>query len=396
MKHNPRTSLCLFSGIVALLTLAAVDVAGKDPPPAPVTLPGGPPNSAQSRWLAPYVLTTSVSIGGTWTTSVRWFGPDGKVKRELSGPNVGAQPGFVYDYTKGPMTIHAVHGDWQFTLPKKPGDAPYITSTPDGRVFVHQFHPAQGQIAVDLHVAGKCVGTVGPFVQYLGRGVQVGDDGSIALVVWKNESRQVAQVVAAGPDGKVTVQADCDGPVDAPKPAPDGVGVLVQPNTGAPGRDTWSYYTAKGKKSTLYVGPNAGLVCWLPGTTKALCSTAIGSTYRFHLIDWATGRRLWEIADPNPARAGSSAPQVAPLGGLLLFAGLESRQLGGAREPVRSLQAVEARTGQLVARWQPTPLRRFADGGRFVRQGERLFLVADNEFAEIRLRDIDRGKNGWK
>ncbi|MCI0458024.1 MAG: hypothetical protein L0Z62_13755 [Gemmataceae bacterium] len=395
MRQSQRPSWGLLGVVLALLTLAAVDVAGKPPPPCPVTLPGDPTNAAQTRWLAPYVLTTRVSVGESWTTSVRWFSPDGKVKRELSGPKLVAQPGFIYDYSNRPTTIHGVHGDWQFALPKKPGSAPSIDSTPDGRVFVHQFHPAQGQIAADLYVAGKCVGTVGPFLQYESRNVRVGDDGSIGLLVWKDESKKVPQVIAAGPDGKITVKADCDGPVDAPKAAPDGVGVLVQPNTGE-GRNTWSYYTRGGKQSTLYVGPNAYLVCWLPGTTRALCSTALGSTYRFHLIDWAKGRRLWAIDDPNPARAGSSGPQVASLGGLLLFAGLESIRLGGNGEPVRSLQAVEARTGQVVARWHPTPLKRFADGDRLVRQGERLFLVADDEFAEIRLQDVARGKHGWK
>jgi hypothetical protein len=90
------------------------------------------------------------------------------------------------------------------------------------------------------------------------------------------------------------------------------------------------------------------------------------------------------------------APQVATAGGLLLFAGLESRQLGGTREPVRTLQAVEFRTGQVVARWEPTPLQRFTDGGRLVRLGERLFLVANDEFAEIHVRDLVAGKNGWR
>ncbi len=394
MKRFRRILIGLGCATLMAVVLASA-VTAKPPPPSPVTMPGHLTNTVRTRWLAPYVTVTSTSVGGTGNTSVRWLTPDGKVKRELSGPNVGGQPGFVYDYGKGERVVHGVTGDWQFLLPKKPGDAPYITSSPDGRVFVHQFHPKKGQIAVDLYVAGKCVGSVGPFWQYQGRSVQVADDGSIALLVWKDETKQVAQVVAAGPDGKVHVKADCEGPVDAPEAAPEGVGVLVQPNT-AEGRNTWSYYTAKGKGATLTVGPNAHLVCWLPGTTRALCSTAIGSTYRFHLIDWATGRRLWEIDDPNGARTGSSAPQVVPVGGLLLFAGLQAIDLGGRSEPVRSLQAVEVRTSQLVARWQPTPLQRFTDGGRFVRVGERLFLVTDEEFAEIRLRDIGERKNGWR
>jgi hypothetical protein len=394
MKRSRRIVEGLWRAILAAILLNAVGTA-KPPAPAPVTMPGGPVNRLGTRWVAPYVFVTHVRIDQRSLTSVRWFGPDGKLKRELSGPSVEAQPGFAYDYGKGQTVIHAVNGDWQFVLPKKPGSAPYITSTEDSHVFVHQFHPKDGQIAVDLYAAGKWAGTVGPFVQYLGRGVQVADDGSIALVVWKDEAKKVAQVVAAGTDGKIRVKVDCDGLVDAPKAAPDGAGVLVQPNT-LEERNTWSYYTAKGKVSTLSLGPNAHLVCWLPGTTKALCSTAIGSTYRFHLIDWATGTRLWATDDPNGARTGTSAPQVIPLGSLLLFAGLEEMDLGGRRERVRSLQAVEVRTSQVVARWHPRPLRRFEDGGRFVRLGERLYLVADDEFTEIRLGDIGKQKNGWR
>src|SRR5205823_14656822 len=105
---------------------------------------------------------------------------------------------------------------------------------------------------------------------------------------------------------------------------------------------------------------------------------------------------LWNIDDPMNSRSGSAAAQVVPGGGLLLFAGVQAMDLGGRSEPVRSLQAVEVRTSQLVARWQPTPLQRFTDGGRFVRVGERLFLVTDDEFAEIRLQDIGERKHGWR
>src|SRR5262249_29280869 len=151
------------------------------------------------------------------------------------------------------------------------------------RTFVHQFHPKEGEIAVDVYSAGKLAGTVGPFPQYQGQGVQLGADGSLALLTWKSDKDKTPQVVVAGPDGKERFRADCDGPVISPAPAPDGAGVLVEDNRGRGGR-TFTFFTRAGKVSSRNVGPNAGLLTWLPGSTKAVMHTSIGSDYRFLLI----------------------------------------------------------------------------------------------------------------
>src|SRR5262249_53765395 len=152
---------------------------------------------------------TTQSVRGSRTTAIRWFTPDGKVGRELAGPNVQVQPGFVSEGG----TIYAVNGDWKITLPAKPGPAGYITSTEDSRTFVHEFHPKEGEIAADVYVAGKLAGTLGPFVQYQGQDVQLGPDGSVALLAWKTAEQKTLRVVVAGPDGKLRFEADSDGPV---------------------------------------------------------------------------------------------------------------------------------------------------------------------------------------
>ena len=91
--------------------------------------------------------------------------------------------------------------------------------------------------------------------------------------------------------------------------APNGGGVLVHPNAGGEARNTFTFYTKAGKVSSLDVGPNAGFSTWLPGTATALMHTSVGHDYRFLLIDWNAGKRLWDVRDPNPARVpGAGVP----------------------------------------------------------------------------------------
>ena len=121
---------------------------------------------------------------------------------ELAGPNVDAHVGYVYEYGDGGGVIHAVNGGWKIDLPNKPGPAGYITATERQHV-VHEFHPKDGEIAADVYVEGKLTGTVGPFVQYQGQDVQLGADGSLALLAWKDADKKTPQVIGVGPDAKV-------------------------------------------------------------------------------------------------------------------------------------------------------------------------------------------------
>jgi hypothetical protein len=122
-------------------------------------------------------------------------------------------------------------------LPPRAGPAGYLTSSEDGRTFVDEFHPKEGEIAVDVYVEGKPVASVGPYIQYQGQDVKVGSNGSLALLIWKDQQKKVAKAVAVGPDGKERFRADCDGPVISPQPALDGTAVLVQTNAGGRGSE---------------------------------------------------------------------------------------------------------------------------------------------------------------
>jgi hypothetical protein len=391
-----REQIRLCGAAAVGLFLTVVTSIPADPPPPPLTLPGEVKGKVETRWLGPHVSVTRRSIGASRTTSVQWYDPDGKLVRSLDGPHIDDQLGYVSVHDKGTTIIHAVNGNWQLRLPRKAGPAGYITATEDSRTFVHQFHPKEGEIAVDVYVAGKLAGTVGPFLQYQGHGVQLGPDGSVAFLAWKSEKKETPQVVVAGPDGKERFRADCDGPVISPSPAPDGAGVLVEDNSGGRVGRTFAFYTKMGKVSVRNVGPNAGLLIWLPGSTQSVMHTSIGSDYRFHLVDWAAGKQLWEIADPLPARVVGALPAVAVIPDRLLFGGRERMRIGNHDEPVRSLVALDVKTGQVDARWYPMPLRPSPDDGRLLRLGNDLYLLADDEFALIDRGQISAKKGGWK
>ena len=378
--------------------LATAMTALADPPPGPRDMPGDVKGEVKARWVAPYVSVTTRSVGAGRLTAVQWLASDGRTRREAAGSSLTVQPGFVYATGEGDAgTIHAVNADWTIALPKKDGPAGYVTATEDSRTFVHQFHPTDGEIAADVYVGGKLAGTIGPFLQYEGQGVHLGADGSLALLAWKSGAKDAAQVVVAGPDGWERFRADCDGPVMNPVPAPGGSAVLVQPNTGGDARNTFTLYDATGRMASLGVGANAAFMTWLPGTTTAVMQTSIGYDYRWHLIDWQTGKRLWDVPNPNPAPVTWASVSVVPADDYLLIGGLEYLASGGDKDPVRSLYALDVKTGQTVARWLPSPPSgRASDAGRFLWLDGRLFLVTDEAFSEINLKDIAARRNGWR
>jgi hypothetical protein len=187
-----------------------------------------------------------------------------------------------------------------------------------------------------------------------------------------------------------------EGPLTSPTPAPEGSGVLVRMNTSE-SLNTFIFYQKAGKVSSLDIGPNAEFVTWLPGTTTALMETGVGYDLRWHLIDWKTGKQLWDIADPSPARLPGTERPVAAAGNYFLIAGLEYIQGGTQRGSRRSIYAVDVNQGRVVAHWLPSPPNQASsDCGRLLRFKEKLFLVAEEEFAEIDLDDIAAKKNGWQ
>jgi len=228
---------------------------------------------------------------------------------------------------------------------------------------------------VDVYVAGKLTSTLGPFVQYRGRDVKSAADGTLALPVWKTESKNHAQVIIAGPDGKIRFRIACDQPIGSLEAAPGGRGILLRVEAREEPPVVFRFYGTDGPRTTSPVGPNAHLVAWVPKTVTALFATSIGHKHRYKLIDCLAGETRWEIAEPVRPHP-HTYPSVAVDQEHVLFGGID-------------FAAVDIKTGKVTAHWQPDRSR--PDAPRFVRCDGRLFVVASDQFTEIRLDDIAEG-----
>jgi hypothetical protein len=397
MKLNLCLALVL-SGVVLGCYLTTSAFGNPPPPPGP-NLPGVSKGKLETYWLAPYVKA-SKGFGGT---TITWLAEDGHVKEQAAVDSI--EPGFVTS-TSHREVVRGVNEDWKITLRLRTGPAGYITSTPDSRVFINELHPLPGLITLDIYVHGKLANSIGPFFQYLGRDVELNVDGSTALVIWKDETQTTAQVMATDPNGVVHFRVDCGQEVSGPIVAPDGAGVLLNPNTGGSGQNTFMWHTREGKLRSLDINPNPYCVGWVPKSCKSLFSTSVGSeTKRFRLIDWETGKSLWNI--PCPGNGEALAVGFTPK--LIIFAVAELYQPGpwrgaewplrnGRKEWIRKFYAVSVQDGSLVAHWQAQLPQRLCneEPDNFFRVGNNLFYVTAGEFIELNLEDIISKKKGWQ
>jgi len=398
---KPKLILCLalvLSGGLFGYCVTASAVGEPPPPPGP-DLPGVSKGKIETYWLAPYVQA-SEGFGGT---TITWFTEGAHVKQQAAVGSI--EPGFA-TLIGHRNVLRGVNEDWKITLPHTTGPAGYITSTPDSRVFVHEYQPKPDRIALDIYVHGKLANTIGPFLQYLGHDVELNEDGSATLIVWKDESHTMAQIMAMNPKGVIRFRTDCgQAAVSSPIVAPDGAGVLLHPNTGGSDENTFMWYTREGKLRSLDISPNPYCVGWVPKSCKSLFSTSLGSeTKRYRLIDWDTGKSLWDI--PCPGNGEALAVGFTPK--LIIFAvaelylpgpwrGAEWPLRNSGKEWIRTFYAISVQDGSLVARWQPQHPQRLCSGDRdsFLWLGNKLFYVTADEFVELNLEDIISKKNGW-
>lgn len=396
----------------------------KGPPPSqwPSDLPGTNGAIVNSYWVAPYVQASVVSGKMTLT----WFAKDGGVEGEKQATGGNLEPGFA-DIPGGPLTIRGINENWQITLPRgpyKPLLAGYTTSTADSRVFVHERHPRAGRIALDIYIHGKLANSVGPFWQYGANEVALNEDGSAAILTVKtnmqsetplsgdalreeflSQERVHAQIVALNTNGTIRFQTDCGPAVWSPVVAPDGVGVLLRPNTGT-NQNTFMWFTKAGLKRSRKISPNPEFIGWIPRTCQSLFSTSIGrQSGPYELIDWKTGKELWRISCPG--RGEILAIAMTP--GLILFSVAEPYPSGtwhevneslfeSGKEWVRTFYAVNAQDGKLIARWPGQFPHRYSGRLRdhFLQLGDKLYYVTADEFSEINVDDIRTKRNGWQ
>ncbi len=85
---------------------------------------------------------------------------------------------------------------------------------------------------LEIHVHGQATPIIGPFTQLHGRDAQLGEDGSTAMLVWKDEDEKIPQLVVTDASGKLSFRVDCEATDRSPTPGPDGAGAVV-PEPGA-------------------------------------------------------------------------------------------------------------------------------------------------------------------
>jgi hypothetical protein len=339
MKPKPILFLTLvlsgwFGGCITTSSFGAL-------PPGPIPpLPGVSKGKIETYWLAPYVRV-SEGFGGT---TVTWFSEDGHLRRQSAVS--GIEPGFVNVIGQG-ETILGVNEDWKITLPPEPPpvQSGYITSTPDSRVFVHEYHPNPGQIALAIYLHGLLTNTVGPFWQYQGRDVELHEDGSASLPIWKDQTHSTAQVLTTDTNGVLLSRIDCGQSVDSQNIASGGkpLSMANQPDLHAPGNE---------KAQVLAVG-----------FTPKLTIYATAELYK---------RGPWRGAQWSLDNSG--------------------------KDWIRTFYAVKVQNGSVVARWQAQVPQRLAGVERdhFLRLGDKLFYVTANEFVELNPEDIISKMNGWQ
>jgi hypothetical protein len=256
--------------------------------------------------------------------------------------------------------------------------------------------------------------------------VVLNDDGSAAFLITQSNmqsdvplsgdalreklsanERVHAQIVVLNPKGRIQFQTDC-GPaaVWSPIVAPGGAGVLSRPNTVGTDPNTFMWFTADGLQRTLKIGPNPACLGWIPGTCQSLFSTSIGSqSGPYQLIDWKTGKKLWDIACPGRGEVLAIAltPKVVLFSMAEPYPSGTSPEVNGSlfqsgKKWVRTFYAVDAQDGKVVARWPGQFPQRYSGKtpDYFLQLGGKLFYITADEFTELDFKDITARANGWQ
>jgi hypothetical protein len=393
---------------LSFLAIAGFPHRGYAPPPMMGDmrqLPGKNGGKATSRWLAPFVRLTETEIGSTREKSVTWYSPDGQVKTRRVDV---VQSGYVMARENGESLIIGVNADWELASPKEDYRNPMTTGadhgTENSHVYVHEFSPDRKELTLSIYVDGKLANKAGPFLYYRGRTAQLGEDGSTALLAWKDASHEATQLVTTDSKGNVRVRVDCEETDHSPIPGPDGIGALLPAPLTGDQANFFSWYTEKGKVSSVQISPNPQMKGWVPGTQKSLFSTSLGfEEHRYRMVDWATGNQLWDI--PLPASGYPLSVAITPK--LVIFAVAELYKGGpwqgnqwvlenNRTEWIRAFYAVSSEDGHPVAHWRAQYASRLPnDYEHFVRRDERWYFVTADEFVELSEEDILNGKGGW-
>ena len=149
---------------------------------------------------------------------------------------------------------------------------------------------------------------------------------------------------------------------------------------------------------------NPECIGWVPRSRQSVFLTCLGNkSYRCQIIDWDTGRRLWDVPVPDDLRpqAIGLTPKFVIIAAAQPYPPASrpsTNQPAPEAEWVRTFYAIDVQDGSLAAQWQGQlphrSLPRYPD--HFIWLRGKLFYVTEAEFTELNLDDIRAKKHGWR
>jgi hypothetical protein len=378
--------LCGLAGTIGLL-LSSFVTAGEVPSPYGA-FAGAEMAQAETHWIAPYVLCTSKVFAENRQKVVSWFDPTGKVIKEISG-DVYESNGYVHEAKpQYASVIHSLDGWWTIALPPIahpfPWDGPILVQ---GEICAHYHYTnwEAGQMILDVYSRGKQVGTAGPFIAR-SEMAKLGVDGCTILQTWKERLNGTPQVVIVGPDAKVRLQQDCDANSE-PYAFADGKGALMNVPTEEGLPDRYLAVTAEGTHQLYDKLSGGNPIARVPSSDLVLFYSDVKKK-EFQLMHGASGEIVWNI--PSPLRSTERVEQVGPsalvVEDMILLLGID-------------IAAVDLKTGELRAIWKSTwneRTNRPVPVGGFYRLGDDIYIVGNDSFFKMNLRDIKLKVHGWE
>jgi hypothetical protein len=334
------------------------------PPGSFSSFPGSLEGTAESQWIAPYVLSSSYFVGGQGLTTIRWFDEKGGVLDEISGPHIISQRGLVEARGEKELVVYGTSARWALKI----ADDHYPVArdwrfAADGEMFIHQYPRTSEETMVDVYRSGKLVGSAGPFPLGWDE-ASLHENGLVTLTTGRRYQKAARQVIVIGPDAKILLQQNCTDSDIYPFPTGDGKGVLLEVDGLKRPPARFHYIGADGLNLLLDSPANGQPLCSAPSGDLVLFSTSIGETERFQLLHASTGKTVWEI--PSPVRPyPNEAIKATIIGDRVLFLGID-------------VAAIDLKGGHVTSFWEKK--KAMPTDARFSKKGDKIYIISDREF----------------
>jgi hypothetical protein len=330
---------------------------------------------------------------------VEWFSRDGESMFEIDGVGTGA--GFLSKLIAAPeSTDSAAEGNrrstiigldpyWELELPDKRDRDCFICATPTSHVFLHLFHPSEGQVAVDVYRAGVLTETVGPFSETGSSRVKLAPSGAFAITLDSYEQGAATGVIVVDPKGHQSERMSIDGHGALLHTDPLGRGVLYQ------AEDRNKYWAEPGQTPVrLDVwGGNSHVMAWAP--TQALFHEWSEDGMRFSLVDLPSGKSVWRKPAMDWLQRHGSAVLDHDWIYLYEWELADERGRGGGH----TITVLDLKSGDSLHVWKSSRtsgrLSPPSTHARLLAVRGEIYFMTDFEFARIDRADVESHRGGW-